>query len=414
MRKKYIKNLHVKDFRCFKELNVEFNSGFNFIIGPNGCGKTSLLRAIIVSYSNRSMNDSRYGENFEAWIDIKDDTIINRIGVNPDKMRSKLNNEYRDDPSISYWSTPNEDCNNSYLVFDSKKLYFAPLVLGAFRKIDYKKIDGMKREDNIDNSIQQYINNAAMSLNGGVLPNIKQWMINRYFQIDKEWAKEEKENWNWFMENLKILAPINDEFKFKSIERDLEPKFELNNKECYLEELSAGFQSILEIVLSIFEWIEKTNIREEMLVKNATGTVIIDELDVHLHPEWQFTLKKSLETIFPNIQFIVTTHSPHMISTANIKEIIVLDNKSDTMNLFPINRSYDGWNTDQILEEVMGVKTLDNKLYSELIKKGMNCVDSNSISELKDIIEKLEKVAHPSDTIISVFKIKLAALELED
>lgn len=414
MKKKYIKKLHVKDFRGFKELNVEFNSGFNFIIGPNGCGKTSLLRAIIVSYSTNNMNDSRYGEDFEAWIDIKDDTTINRIGVKPNKTQSKLNNEYRDNPNITYLNLPNEDCTNSYLVFNSPKLHFVPLVLGAFRRIDYKKIEGMKREDNIDNSIREYINNAAMSLNGGVLPNVKQWMINRYFQIDKEWAKEEKENWNWLMENLKILAPINSKFKFKSIERDLEPKFELNNKECYLEELSAGFQSILEIVLSIFEWIEKTNSREEMLVKNATGTVIIDELDVHLHPEWQFTLKKSLETIFPNIQFIATTHSPHMISTANIKEIIALDNKSDTMNLFPIDKSYDGWNTDQILEEVMGVKNLDNKLYSELIKKGMECTDSSSISELKDIIEKLEKVAHPSDTIISVFKIKLAELELED
>lgn len=411
MEKKYIKNLHVKDFRSFKELNVEFNSGFNYIIGPNGCGKTSLLRAIITSYSSNVMNDSRYGENFEVWIDVKDDKALNRIGVKPNKQQSKLKNKYRDNPNINYMQTPNEDCDNSYYVFNSSNLKFAPLVLGAFRRIDYKKIGGMTREDNVDTNIQQYINNAAISLNGGFLPDVKQWMINRYFQIDKEWAKEEKENWNWLIENLKILAPINSEFKFISIERDLEPKFELNNKECYLEELSAGFQSVLEIVLSIFEWIEKTNSREEMSVKNATGTVIIDELDVHLHPEWQFTLRESLETIFPNMQFIVTTHSPHMIATAKPKEIIFLDNKSDIMNIFPLDKSYNGWNTDQILEEVMGVKNLDNKLYTKLIKEGM---DSTSFSELKDIIEKLEKVAHPSDTIILVFKMKLAELELED
>lgn len=150
-----------------------------------------------------------------------------------------------------------------------------------------------------------------------------------------------------------------------------------------------------------------------MIVEYAKGTVIIDEIDVHLHPEWQLTLKESMETIFPNIQFIVTTHSPHMIATANLGEIIILD-KETNRDLEPNNRSYNGWNTDQILDEVMGVRSLSNKLYDILINESIKNIQEKSIGKLKQTIKKLEEVSHPSDTIVSVFKIKLAELQLED
>ena len=90
MSNSYIKKLHVKGFRCFNELDVEFNKGFNFIVGKNGCGKTSLLRAIILSYSGNNMEDSRYEESFETWIDILQNDKVDRIGVSPDRQYSTI------------------------------------------------------------------------------------------------------------------------------------------------------------------------------------------------------------------------------------------------------------------------------------------------------------------------------------
>ncbi|GKX67687.1 AAA family ATPase [Inconstantimicrobium mannanitabidum] len=416
MSNSYIKKLHVKGFRCFNELDVEFNKGFNFIVGKNGCGKTSLLRAIILSYSGSSQEDSRYEESFETWIDILQNDEVDRIGVVPNRQYCNIKNLYRSNPDINTLIQPPSDgVRNTYYRFDINKVNFCPMVLGAFRRIEYKAIEGMRREINLNDSRQEYIGNAAHNLNGGILPNVKQWMINRYFQIDKDWAIIEKQNWEWLIFNLSKLGPSNVDFEFVSIERELEPKFKVNDRICYLEELSSGFQSVLSIVLSIFEWIERTNTGDDMIVKNAKGTVIIDELDVHLHPEWQLTLKSSLQTIFPNIQFIVTTHSPHMIATASEGEIIILDRiDSDVINVTNNNRNYSGWNTDQILEDVMGVKSLSNKVYEVLISEGMKNIEEKNISRLKEIIQNLEEVAHPSDTIISVFKIKLAELQLED
>lgn len=415
MSNSYIKKLHVKGFRCFNELDVEFNKGFNFIVGKNGCGKTSLLRAIILSYSVNNMEDSRYEESFETWIDILQNDKVDRIGVLPNRQYATIKNLYRTNPNISMIKPPSDGVDNTYYQYDIDKINFCPMVLGAFRRIEYKTIEGMRRELNIRDSRQEYIRNAPYNLNGGILPNVKQWMINRYFQIDKDWAIIEKQNWEWLISNLSKLGPSNVDFEFISIERELEPKFKVNNKICYLEELSSGFQSVLSIVLSIFEWVERTNAGEDMIVKNAKGTVIIDEVDVHLHPEWQLTLKNSLQTIFPNIQFIVTTHSPHMIATASDGEIIILDDiDSGVINVTTNNRSYSGWNTDQILEDVMGVKSLSNKVYEVLVSEAMENIEEKNISKLKEIIQNLEKVSHPSDTIVSVLKIKLAELQLED
>nr|WP_250855103.1 AAA family ATPase [Escherichia coli] len=64
-----IEKLHLKNFRHFPEVNINFNRGFNFISGPNGCGKTSIPAAIGHTL-NSNTEYSRHGENCEYWIDV--------------------------------------------------------------------------------------------------------------------------------------------------------------------------------------------------------------------------------------------------------------------------------------------------------------------------------------------------------
>ena len=239
-------------------------------------------------------------------------------------------------------------------------------------------------------------------------------MINRYFEIEKDWAAVYKRNWDWIIENLENLGPANCKLEFKNIKRDLEPMFTLQGIDCYLEETSAGFQAILSLVFAIVEWIEGTNDEENAYIPDATGTVIIDELDVHLHPEWQLTIRNSLATIFPNLQFIITTHSPHLISCAKAGELIILPKLSRNVSVQPTEQYFSGWKTDEILEEIMGVTNLANKEYSILLNQAMDYIEHRDIEALKESINQLEEITHPSNTIIPVLKIKLAQLELED
>ena len=76
----YINNLYANKVGLFTELKIEFNKRFNFIVGSNGSGKTSILRCIGLSVNQRAANVFRYGKESELWVDLYNDEEKIRIG----------------------------------------------------------------------------------------------------------------------------------------------------------------------------------------------------------------------------------------------------------------------------------------------------------------------------------------------
>lgn len=403
----YLEKIKICGFKKFENIEVNFNKRWNFIVGDNGCGKTSILRAIALSLSN-SGNDYRCRENFNLELYIKIDNKRMKVGFKHDTNSGKLINNYGHQPSISYRALPKEEGTETHYYHEYKEV--PPLIIGAYRSVNYKKITGMQREETVDQARNYYKQNGANFLSSSITPDIKQWMINRYFQIEKEWAEIEKKNWIYLVKKIEEISPKGTTFKFERIERELEPIFSINGAECYLEELSSGFKSILAILLEIFEWIEKVNVGEDRIVKNATGTVLIDEIDAHLHPEWQLIIADALKGIFPKLQFIITTHSPHVISSAKVGELLIL--KNDVQKLTPINKSYSGWSTDDILKDIMGVENLTNKDYNRTLEKCLEYIQGKDTKNLEKTIKQLKKMAHSNDTIVQTLEIKLLTLKL--
>jgi len=392
-------------------LNVEFSKEFNFIAGPNGCGKTSILAGISHCFHHGSFQYSRFQEDSELWTDLTVSGEKKRVGIGQNSIE---NGGYRSQ-SIKAWNAPDaEEDRNTILIHEvkSKLAGYCPLFIGAHRNIKYELINGMKRELSLDQQLNQYTSSGTQSLYGEKPSNIKQWFVNRYFMIDKDWASEERSNWNHMISLLPSLAPFNSDFSYVGTGKELEPIFSIYGEECYMEELSAGFQAVLTIVASIFEWIEGTRPDGNRLAVESTGTVLIDELDLHLHPEWQFSLRDGLLNMFPNIQFIVTTHSPHLLSSAKGNEVIIMNrnHEENEFNLKPSEKRFSGWNTDQILSEVMGVESLDNKDYEKLISNAFDNVEQKSLTGLKDAINSLTKICHPNDSILTVLNAKYASI----
>jgi len=406
-----LRRLYSKNVGLFEELDIEFNDKFNYLVGPNGCGKSSVFKCIAIIFNDIKYETLRYGPESENWIDYLYNDKIYRIGMGPNWVKNyKL---YRGERSIRPNYPPKKVNVTPILAYqlEATNLKICPLFIGAYRRIDYHRIQGIERENPPLEQRDYFRRNSVSNLEGIFLPNVKQWMINKYFTLEKEWAGVQQKNWYWLMDNLSKIAPKGSSFNFIEIKEDLEPKFNLDGNICYLEELSAGYQALLSLIFYIFDWIEGVNEEDyDRYVENATGTVIIDELDIHMHPEWQLTIRETLDYLFPNLQFIVSTHSPHMVATANPNELLIFEGISRKVKLKPSNKTYSGWTTDQILEDLMGVKNLESKKYNLLLKRAFDCIEENNSTKLKEIIKEIKDITHPSDTVVSQLKIKLASM----
>ncbi len=99
------------------------------------------------------------------------------------------------------------------------------------------------------------------------------------------------------------------------------------NKKIHLpiDLLSDGVRSVISLVLDILYRCCKVNPQLGQKANNSTGIILIDEVDMHLHPKWQQIILGQLTEAFPHLQFIVTTHSPQVLSTVDPEKIRVID-----------------------------------------------------------------------------------------
>ena len=169
-----------------------------------------------------------------------------------------------------------------------------------------------------------------------------------------------------FENSLKDLFDDNS-IKLKFDYRKLNFKIHQDGREDFgLNELSDGFSAVLDIVMNLILRMEKTR---EGLAYDKEGIVLIDEVETHLHIELQKKIMPFLTSFFPNIQFIVTTHSPFVINSINDAVIYDLEKQIQVEDLS--GYSYEGvvegyFNIDQysneVKEKLYRYKELVNKL----------------------------------------------------
>ncbi len=131
-----------------------------------------------------------------------------------------------------------------------------------------------------------------------------------------------------------------------------------------VELLSDGIRSVLAMVGDIAYRCIKLNPHLGLnAAKETRGVIMIDEVDMHLHPAWQQTILGNLIKAFPKIQFIVTTHSPQVISTVPGHQIRILDGNQ----VYSADEGTQGAEASRILKEVFGVDPRAQNL--EIVKK---------------------------------------------
>jgi predicted ATP-binding protein involved in virulence len=169
-----------------------------------------------------------------------------------------------------------------------------------------------------------------------------------------------------------------------------------------LEQLSEGQRNLLLLVSDIsFSLLNVQEIRNSFFSDNPDtvlqreGIVLIDEIELHLHPQWQREVLPALQKTFPNIQFIVTTHSPQVLSNLKKEEVFILkDNK-----IVEVTPHIEGRDSNSILSELFGVDERPERFKNQL-KQLYNAIDDENLSEAKKILAELTVAFGEQDTEI--------------
>lgn len=122
--------------------------------------------------------------------------------------------------------------------------------------------------------------------------------------------------------------------------------------------------------------------------------VLVDEIDLHLHPKWQRKVIDFLTKIFKNAQFIVTAHSPLIVQSAENANIVLLKREGDSVKIYN-NKDEDiikGWRVDQILtSDLFGLESARPPKYDDYLQRKKEILEKDTLSE-KDM-EELEKIS---------------------
>lgn len=202
------------------------------------------------------------------------------------------------------------------------------------------------------------------------------------------------------------------EFNFKVKSSEIEVSIKRENgviESLPLRILSDGIKSTLSMIADIAYRMAILNPQLlDNILKKTSGIVLIDEIDMHLHPSWQKRVISVLCKIFPKVQFIFTTHSPSVLSNISNQNILVLDN----FEIYSLKNMTYGKDVEAILREVMRTEVRPKEVVEKL-KLFNDMLDKNNISEAKNILKELEKILGEDDSEVVERRISLELEEIE-
>ena len=370
-----------------KELNIDFNDKMNIICGTNGIGKTTILECIanfFVSSAVLNVKKNSKSERGKVCATFEIDNTRNAF-------------EYE----VNNFMPENNDFGNVRLSNYNKSI----ITLNAYRNFNYIRLNEISR----DESRNTYENNDRTQ-NGIDAEGIKKWFCNRYMFETHEGALNEQQLYNLGLAK-KSFSIIDEDIEFSRVKNDtFDIMLNTNQGEIYYEYLSSGYKSSIHILLGIIKEIEYRFKNPYIKVDDFDGIILIDEIEVHLHPQWQSRIINALRTVFKNAQIIVTTHSPNVIQTAEHNEVIALyynqDNEICIKELNEGKYEFQGWTIEEILNHVMGMEETTSKLYKDTLRNFEIAIENDDGKKAQECYDVLSEMLHPQNYLREILKIR--------
>jgi predicted ATP-binding protein involved in virulence len=331
----YIEKATIKNIKSIRHLEITFAkpAGWHVIIGDNGSGKSSILKAIALALIGANeaaalrlnLNDyinfqSNIGKvELELDLDSKNLNINRSINQNTGRIISerelvnvgiKIEREKDSDFAQLKTINPKKNAFLKRLIWENRTrrgVYSSSF--GPFRRFS----GGNREWEKVFYSNPKMSNHLSVFGEGVALTESIEWLIQlNYKKLEGSLHSRHTLGFLERFINQSDLLPHNA--KIKEITSEGVFFTDAYNEKVNLTEMSDGFRSILSMTFEIIRQMSKTfgisifRGRDKHI--SLEGIVMIDEIDAHLHPTWQTKIGNWFTKHFPNIQFIVTTHSP--------------------------------------------------------------------------------------------------------
>jgi len=437
-----VEELHLKNFRCFKELDIKFPaSNLAVFIGLNGAGKTAILDAIAIGLNDFIEKKKQHFNNISGLKYYFDD-VYYRSSLTENEIVFKYKD--REIRHQSHFDKTEENKQNKpvsdeeklhpYIVDIEEGIFFDYGFLCVHYKIDRKSnIHVLSEESNQEGfrELYNWLNNELGFENDFKIDSGNIHFSNpRLNVVRKAMSTFFKNITDAEFSNLRYRRNIKDSHQEEMAKRNFDLYITIKEKELKIYQLSEGQRLLINIVCDIarqllkiqkmdvvietpildeegnfLEWdYDYPTYSEEQIeiVLERQGVVLIDEIELHLHPQWQREVLPALQKTFPNCQFIVTTHSPQVLSNIEKEQVFIIEDGA----LVKFTPHTQGRDSNSILYELFGVKERP-EFYQDKINAFYDVLEAEKMDEAEKMLAELTELFGEEDTEVVRAKVHL-------
>jgi len=381
-----IRSMRLENYRCFRKLSIDFDDRLTVLVGVNGAGKTSVLDALSIFL--RLSGEHITGSYTVHKVPVSDISFEGRqegfafqLGVVPTingkasdeiVLVSMAQEQVKQGVKIVNHRMPTESFRQA---LEAEKPVFVAYMAG--RIID-EKASVLKQKPQSASIASAYASNFTRTID---FSSTLSW----FDKADADEARHMRDSGERV--EMPELRAVREALSKALLGRYERPTMRGNppelliyekgtNHEYKISQISDGYRAMLALVMDLARRMAQSrgNGREndtKGTLLQTPAVVLIDEVELHLHPSWQQTVLTTLLDIFPNTQFIVTTHSPHVLTSIPPKHLRILsDGKAYTFS-----EQTEGAEASRLLKGVFGVEQRPANLeivrtlkeYSELV-----------------------------------------------
>jgi predicted ATP-binding protein involved in virulence len=401
----HISVLTLERFRGARRLSLELHESLNVFVGMNGAGKSSILDAAAILLSwlvNRIKHSGASGRPITES-DIKNGESSANIAVMfSDKGRS------------FGWNLAK--VRKGYSKKETGSVLVSATEVAKQMQSEITKSNG---HVNLPLFVYYPVNRAVLDIPLRIREKHRFDLLSAYdesltsganFRTFFEWFREredlENENRKYVDQLIKpegfqfpdpqleavrnALAQFMPEFKNLTVRRNpLRMEVEKSGEKLAVNQLSDGEKCLMAMIGDLARRMAIANPRRVNPLEGE-GIVLIDEIDLHLHPKWQRIVTPKLLEIFPHCQFLISTHSPHVITHVQPDNLFLLKMNHEGLTSIRPVESY-GKTVERILEDLMGLETTRPTEVKDALGQVYEEIDDGDLEKAKELIGKLEK-----------------------